>query len=151
MILLTAAQLASIADAAEAAFPDECCGLLIGHGRQRIHVTRLIPAANLLRGANHDRFELDPRSRFDAERAVRGTAQRIVGHWHSHPDGSAHPSPTDLEQAWEPDLVWLIVGVAINAAGRPQTVQMRAHRLNRDRNRSWPVTLRLAEKSACKP
>ncbi len=151
MIILTAAQLASIADAAEAAYPDECCGLLVGHGVRTIRVTRLAPAPNLLRGQAHDRFELDPRSRFETERALRGTAERIVGHWHSHPNGSATPSATDLEQAWEPDLIWLIVGVAANAAGRPQTVQILAHQLDRDNRRHRGATLRLAEKSACKP
>lgn len=151
MIILTAAQLASIADAAEAAYPGECCGLLVGSGNRHLRVTRLVPAANLLRDEAHDRFELDPRIRFETERAVRGTTDRIVGHWHSHPDGAAIPSPTDLEQAWEPDLIWLIVGVAIGVSGRPQAIQIQAHRLDRRQCRSRSVTLRLAEKSACKP
>jgi len=151
MIILTAAQLASIADAAEAAYPGECCGLLVGHGARTIHVTRLAPAPNLLRSETGDRFELDPRIRFETERAVRGTAERIVGHWHSHPNGSATPSATDLEQAWEPDLIWLIAGVAPNDSGRPQAVQILAHRLDRQRRRHHRITLRVAEENTCKP
>ncbi|RAU22301.1 hypothetical protein CU669_09265 [Paramagnetospirillum kuznetsovii] len=151
MLVMTAEQLAVIAAAAEAAFPAECCGLLVGTGKRPIRVTRLVPAPNLLRHTAPDRFELDPRIRFETERALRGTRERVVGHWHSHPDGSATPSATDLAQAWEPDMAWLIAGVAATPQGRPQTVQLLAHRLNRDTGRIRPIRLRLAEKSACKP
>lgn len=151
MIVMTAAQLAVIADAAEAAFPHECCGLLVGTGKRSVRVTRLIPAPNLLRDQSPDRFELDPRIRFETERQLRGSFERIVGHWHSHPDGSATPSPTDLTQAWEPEMIWLIAGVTANISGIPQTVQVLAHRLNRETGRIHPVSLRTAEKSTCKP
>ena len=40
-----------------------------------------------------------------------GPKQRIVGHYHSHPNNPAQPSTTDLEMAYEPDLVWLITSV----------------------------------------
>ena len=146
MITLTAAQLAFLADAAEQAFPTECCGLLVGRGRRIITVTQLIPAPNLLSAATTDRFELDPRIRFETERALRGTPERIVGHWHSHPNGSAIPSATDLKQAWEPELIWLILGVTPNVQGHPQTIQTLAHRLNRDLGHSRPIPLRLSKK-----
>ena len=149
MITLTAAQLAFLADAAEQAFPAECCGLLVGTGMRNITVTRLIPASNLLSSASTDRFELDPRIRFETERALRGSSERIIGHWHSHPNGSATPSATDLEQAWEPDLIWLILGVTLNAQGHPQAVQTLAHRLDRELGRSRPIPLRLSKNSAC--
>ena len=146
MVSLTAAQLAFLADAAEQAFPAECCGLLVGTGQRNITVTRLIPAPNLLSADTTDRFELDPRVRFETERALRGTSERIVGHWHSHPNGSAIPSPADLEQAWEPELIWLILGVTLNANGQPQAVQTLAHRIDRDLGRSRPILLRLSKK-----
>jgi len=150
VIILAAGHLAEIAALAEAAFPAECCGLLVGSGKRVVRVSRLVAAANLRRDETPDRFELDPLTRFEVERSLRGTAHRIVGHWHSHPDGSARPSTTDLAHAWEPDLIWLIAGVAADPRGRPQTVQILAHRLDRTAGRSWPVTLRLGEKSACK-
>lgn len=149
MLVLSAEQMASIAGAAEAAWPSEGCGLLIGKGRRVVTVTRVMPAENLLGAEGRDRFELDPAVRFAAERAVRGTEWRVVGHWHSHPDGSASPSATDLAQAWEPELIWLIVGTAADGAGRPQAVQMRAHRLDRDAGRVFAVRIEMAEKRAC--
>jgi proteasome lid subunit RPN8/RPN11 len=151
MILVPADYMAVIAGLAEAAFPSECCGLLVGHGRRTIRVTRLVPAPNLLMDEAPDRFELDPRIRFATERELRGSGERVVGHWHSHPNGSPRPSPTDLEQAWEPELIWLIAAVAPRPDGRPQATRILAYRLDRDARRIHPVTLRQTEKSACKP
>ncbi|KIL96979.1 hypothetical protein CCC_01772 [Paramagnetospirillum magnetotacticum MS-1] len=149
MLVLTAQQMASIAAAAEAAWPGEGCGLLIGKGRRVVTVTQVMNAENLLKSEGNDRFELDPAARFAAERAVRGTDRRVIGHWHSHPDGSAKPSATDMAQAWEPDMIWLIVGTAAHGEGHPQTVQMLAHRLERDTGRVFPIRMELAEKRAC--
>jgi proteasome lid subunit RPN8/RPN11 len=151
MLILSAGQMAEIAAAAEAAWPAEGCGLLVGRkvGRRDALVTRVMPADNLLKHRGNDRFELDPAVRFAAERAARDTGERVVGHWHSHPDGDAKPSMTDLSQAWEPELIWLIVAVAAAPDGRPQTVQMLAHRLDRERERTFPIQIHLAEKRAC--
>lgn len=150
MLLMTAEQRAAVVAAAEAAWPAEGCGLLIGRGsRRKLVVTDILPADNLLRHLGNDRFELDPAVRFAAERAVRGTECRVIGHWHSHPDGSSRPSRTDLAQAWEPDLIWLIVGVAADFRGRPQVSSMAAHRLDRARNRAYGILLRIAKKRAC--
>ena len=46
----------------------------------------------------------------------------MVGIYHSHPTGLARPSPRDLEAAWEPDLVWLIIGIR-----KGQVMQSAAH------------------------
>ncbi|MBL6928219.1 MAG: M67 family metallopeptidase [Rhodospirillales bacterium] len=110
MILLPPALLQIIVDAAEAAYPEECCGLLVGHGEGRgdLTVTGVEPSPNMAGGK---RFEVSAQLRFDVMRALEGGPMRIVGHYHSHPDHAAAPSPRDLEMAWEPDLVWLITSV----------------------------------------
>jgi len=115
-LLLTAAQLAAIEGDCRAAWPAEACGLLIGRGRRVLKVARVMAAANLLAGSG-DRFELDPRVRLDAERQCRASGERVLGHWHSHPNGQTEPSATDLAMAFEPELIWLIV--ATPAADAP--------------------------------
>ncbi len=114
---LSAADYAAISMAARLAAPAEACGLLVGRRRERsvVEVARVVPAANMLAGVP-GRFELDPRVRLATEKALRGTDQAIIGHWHSHPGGSVHPSATDAAMAYEPDLIWLIV--AVDGAGR---------------------------------
>ena len=73
----------------------------------------------------NDRFEVDPELRLNLMRAVRGMGHAIVGHYHSHPNGSARPSATDLSMAYEPELVWLITAVVSG-----QAVQSTAHLLS---------------------
>lgn len=149
MILQIDAPLLKImADAAEAAFPAEACGLVVGRGQgQLVRVTRIVPAANLL-AATGDRFELDPRARLTLERDLReaGGKDRIVGHYHSHTDGTADPSGTDRAMAYEPDLAWIILGVLDG-----QVLQTLAHRMDQKRGAFRPVPIRTPKKSACKP
>lgn len=120
MIELSRAHLAAIARAAEEAYPEECCGLLVGtiEGARR-RVTRVAPSANVAEGDRRKRFEVDPRLILKFQRELRGGAERLVGHYHSHPDGPAAPSATDAKEIWEPDLAWLIVPVAAGRAGPP--------------------------------
>jgi proteasome lid subunit RPN8/RPN11 len=93
-----------IAEAAAA--PDrEICGLLFGDDGW---IAEARPAANV--AADPSRwFEIDPAALFAAHRAERGGGPRLIGHYHSHPGGSAEPSPRDLAAA-EPGKLWLIIG-----------------------------------------
>jgi proteasome lid subunit RPN8/RPN11 len=82
----------------------EVCGLLFGDG-QRIDEAQ--PTRNV--SATPERtFEIDPQSLFAAIRAEREGGPRLIGHYHSHPSGSAIPSACDAEMA-EPGRFWLIV------------------------------------------
>lgn len=91
---------------ARAAHPRECCGLLEGDGGR---ITAVHPARNLARAA--DRFEIDPAEQF---RLMREGA-RIVGCYHSHPNGAAAPSPRDAEGAGEAGFLWLIAAEELRA------------------------------------
>ncbi|HER25980.1 MAG TPA: M67 family peptidase, partial [Rhodospirillales bacterium] len=106
------------------------CGLLAGTGHINgdIAVTRMEPSANLADVSRSDRFEIDPEMRFrlmreigEFDRLERDQVdpgqEHIVGHYHSHPDHPARPSATDLEMAFEPDLLWLIVAIAGGVVG----------------------------------
>ena len=149
MILQIEASLMKVmADAAEAAWPAEACGLIVGRGRgQLIRVTAVVPAPNLMSDTS-DRFELDPsaRIRLEVELRDRGGKDRIVGHYHSHTDGTADPSGTDRQMAVEPDMAWVIVGVADG-----QAIQALAHRLDPKKNTFRPVPIRTPKKRPCQP
>lgn len=95
--------------AARAAFPRECCGLILGvrHGGDA-HALALHPARNV--AAFSDRFEMDPADQFAALRAARATGQAVIGCYHSHPNGVAWPSARDLAGGGEENFLWLIVG-----------------------------------------
>ncbi len=111
-----------IMDEAAAAYPVECCGLLVGNAAAAggWTITRVVPAANVAPAepghSTRDRFEVDPQTRFDLERGLRGQPDAVIGHYHSHPDHPAEPSATDLAKAYEPSLIWIIAGVEAGEA-----------------------------------
>ncbi len=97
-----------IIDAARATFPLECCGLIEGLcTADAWHVLAIHNARNLAEDpASH--FLVDPQSHFELLRSLRGSERRIIGCFHSHPNGRAAPSASDRSQAIEDDFVWLI-------------------------------------------
>jgi proteasome lid subunit RPN8/RPN11 len=106
--------------AASACFPEECCGLLIGHAAGGvIRLTRLVIAANVApANARRRRFEIAPAALFAVQRSLRergreraheaGGAERLVGYFHSHPFGPLRPSAADLSGMHEAGLVAVI-------------------------------------------
>ncbi|HVI98558.1 MAG TPA: M67 family metallopeptidase [Sphingomonas sp.] len=94
-----------IADAA--AFPgEEICGLLFG-APQCIDAAK--PCANVAADRS-DSFEIDPAALLAAHKAARAGGPRVVGHYHSHPNGLPRPSPRDVLAAAPDGAYWLIVG-----------------------------------------
>lgn len=55
-------------------------------------------------------FEADPAILVETQRALRGTEQSIIGHYHSHPSGDAMPSHWDANMAAADGRYWLIIG-----------------------------------------
>lgn len=105
---LSTKDLAWVEARAKQAWPEEACALIVGRGEPAADL-RLVPCTNIAEDRRR-RFEVDPAERIRLELALRGTPERIVGIWHSHPDGMARPSATDTAMVYEPDLIWLITG-----------------------------------------
>ena len=139
MIVLPPLLLKQIADAAEAAFPEECCGLIVGRllAPDRVLATRLASSDNVAEDDRQRRFEVDPRVRLRVEKEVRGGPERVIGVYHSHPGHRAQPSARDLSMVFEPDLVWLITSVIDS-----QAVHTTAHALDAEGRRFREIPLR---------
>ena len=118
-VRLTPAQLQAIERAAEAAYPEEACGLLVGRAEPggAWQVRAVEASANVAEPPRARRFEVDPKLRLRLERALRESPDSVVGVYHSHPNGSAEPSETDISMIFEPEMVWLITAVADGRAG----------------------------------
>ncbi|OYU16206.1 MAG: peptidase [Alphaproteobacteria bacterium PA4] len=83
----------------------ECCGLLLGTTG---HIATAVPAANV--AATPERaFEIDPATLLRVHRDARGAGQKVIGHYHSHPNGKPEPSPRDAARAIENGQIWLII------------------------------------------
>ena len=142
MIVLPPLLLKQICDAAEAAFPEECCGLIVGRvaAPGRVLASRLAASENVADDDRQRRFEVDPRIRLRLEQELRGGPERVVGVYHSHPGHRAQPSARDLTLAYEPDLVWLITSVIDG-----QAVQTTAHALEPAGRQFHEILLRTAD------
>ncbi len=86
----------------------EVCGLLFGTPER---IDAAVPCANVAADpARH--FEIDPVALFAAHRAARGGGPQAIGHYHSHPSGTAVPSPRDAQGAMGDGALWLILTAA---------------------------------------
>jgi len=89
----------------------EICGLLFGDAS---HIGMAQRVANVALD-NRRAFEIDPRDLFSALREERRGGPRLIGHYHSHPNGSAEPAARDLAAA-EPGKMWMIIGGGVARA-----------------------------------
>lgn len=115
---------------ASAAYPDECCGALLGaagaDGDTRVAEALALP--NTTEEGPRQRFLVRPADYRMAEARARAAGAELLGFYHSHPDHPAQPSEYDLRHAW-PNLSYVIVAVA---EGRP--ADLRSWRLREDRS-----------------
>lgn len=111
-----------LAHAAENA-AEEVCGLLLGSPDT---IEMALPAPNV--AVDRKRmFELDPVILLHTHRAARAGGPTVLGHYHSHPEGTAKPSLHDAAFAKTGQL-WLIVAkgrAALFAARREGPIQGR--------------------------
>ena len=82
----------------------ECCGLLAGRNGV---ITAVLPAKNALQSAKA--YEIASQELFALFRRMRSESLDHLGIYHSHPKGENSPSPVDLERAFYPGVVYLII------------------------------------------
>jgi len=99
---------------AEAAYPFEGCGLLLGPFGASKLVTRVLPLRNRLRDEGRGRFDFSfsPQEFMAAQLSAAQEDLDVVGMYHTHPDHPPRPSPTDESQ---PMLAgWIQVIASVN-------------------------------------
>ena len=94
-LILTKVHLQIMADHAEAIYPAECCGLLLGRQELAADDEDAVTAVS-----QDNRYWIDPRSLMTAQRDSRDRGWIILGVYHSHPDAPAVPSQRDRQLAW---------------------------------------------------
>jgi proteasome lid subunit RPN8/RPN11 len=102
------------------AYPEECCGVLLGEADQGSKVVRSARRfENRSTESRERRYYVGPEAYREAEAWARSHGLDVVGIYHSHPDHPARPSEYDREHAW-PWYSYLIVSVE---RGRPSDFQ----------------------------
>ena len=133
MLILSEELLRQIEAEAEAAYPNECCGILFGkYGGDAKTVSRIRRADNSREAEEqYHRFRITPEEMLRAEREARCAGEDIVGFYHSHPDAPAIPSEYDRSHAL-PIYSYIIVSTLSGKAA-----DLTCHTL--DENREYRV------------
>ncbi|MBF0584618.1 MAG: M67 family metallopeptidase [Magnetococcales bacterium] len=96
---------------AQRSLPAECVGVLSGQGRT---MTGWHPLTNQWQDGR--RFLADSTELIALLRQLRAEGRELVAIYHSHPQGDTTPSSTDLQQAYYPDALYLII--SLQTSGR---------------------------------
>lgn len=125
--------LQAICTQAESAYPQECCGLLLGDVRGEIKtVLEVRPTENAWDGeamkafqaieplaklgeSKRGNYAIAPADLLLAQKEARDRNLAIVGIYHSHPDCAAIPSEFDRQVAWC-EYSYIIVSVCSGQA-----------------------------------
>ncbi len=110
------------------AFPDECCGFLLGTSDEDEHriVTEIVVVNNAKEGDKRRRFAIAPLDYMKAEGYAEKKQLQLLGIYHSHPNHPAVPSEHDRVAA-QPFFSYIIVSVQEKIPG-----PLRSWRLNDD-------------------
>ena len=98
--------LAGITGHARDAAPLECCGLLAGKDEL---IDEYIRTDNVR--ASEVKYQVDPVEHIAAMKSLRVRGRVILGAYHSHPRTPAVPSSTDLAEANDAELLYVIVSL----------------------------------------
>ena len=85
---------------AEAAYPNECVGAMLGTSNHDAKcVTLAMPLENSAEGSQTAFYQLSNDSLLAADKAARQLGLDMIGIYHSHPDADAYFSETDLKHS----------------------------------------------------
>ena len=87
-------------------YPLEACGLLSGTGQA---VTSVYPIDNILRSPTA--YEMEPTQQLKAMLDFEARGESLLAIYHSHPHGPERPSQTDVEKAYYPEAVYVIISL----------------------------------------
>ena len=132
MFLLEKGLAQEMIDHARREAPDECCGILAGKDDK---VLRVYPARNALKSPV--RYTLDPKELYQLLQEIEKQGWELLGIYHSHTHTPAYPSATDIELAFWPDALYLIISLQDR-----QDPQMRAFFIREGRVTEEELTIR---------
>ena len=85
---------------AEATYPNECCGAMLGTSDGDTKSVRVATALdNAFTGEQGARYELRSEDLLKADAEARRQGMDLIGIFHSHPDCDAYFSTTDLQNS----------------------------------------------------
>jgi proteasome lid subunit RPN8/RPN11 len=86
--------------------PNECCGMVASVDGEAVRVFAAVNAA-----ASPLRYEIDGAEQYRIQSQIEDQGWDLGAIYHSHTRSAPYPSQTDINLAFYPDSVYLIIGV----------------------------------------
>ena len=96
-----------LVDHARSEAPIECCGMIASRDGAAVRVYRATNAA-----ASPLRYEIDGAEQYRIQMEIEDADLDLGAIYHSHTRTEPYPSQTDINLAFYPDAVYVIVGLA---------------------------------------
>ena len=103
---ISQALLDEIVEHARAEAPNECCGMIATQDGVAVAVHRARNAA-----ASPLRYEMDGMEQYKIQTEIEDGGYELGAIYHSHTRSDPEPSQTDINLAFYPDALYVIVGV----------------------------------------
>jgi proteasome lid subunit RPN8/RPN11 len=117
VIRLDAKTVAAIREHGRSAYPEECCGALLGTaGDGAVRVTRIERIENSSLEEKRRRYVVAPLEYARVERLADADGLAVLGFYHSHPDHPAMPSGYDREHGL-PFFHYVVLSVGPESSG----------------------------------
>jgi [CysO sulfur-carrier protein]-S-L-cysteine hydrolase len=91
---------------AQAEAPNECVGMIASRNGEAVAVHRATNAA-----ASPLRYEIEGREQYRIQTAIEDAGLDLGAIYHSHTRSAPEPSQTDINLAFYPDALYVIVGL----------------------------------------
>jgi len=87
-------------------YPNEACGILAGKGRVVQKVYKMTNIEN-----SSVSYMMEPGEQFTVMKEMREQGLEMSAIYHSHPQSGVYPSPKDINLAFYPDSLYVIVSL----------------------------------------
>jgi proteasome lid subunit RPN8/RPN11 len=105
-LLISRSLLEEMIEHARAEAPDECCGMVAAVEGRAVAVHRATNTAH-----SPLRYEIDGKEQYQLQTAIEDAGQDLGAIYHSHTRSAPVPSQTDINLAFYPDSLYVIVGL----------------------------------------
>jgi proteasome lid subunit RPN8/RPN11 len=92
---------------AKADAPNECCGMIASSDGEAVTIYRAENAA-----ASPLRYEIDGAEQYRIQMAIEDAGHDLGAIYHSHTRSAPYPSQTDINLAFYPEALYVIVGLS---------------------------------------
>lgn len=87
-------------------YPNEACGIVAGKDFASSHIYRMTNTEK-----SPVSYFMEPKEQFMVSKEIRNRKEQMLAIYHSHPDSEAFPSAKDVQLAFYPDSLYIIVSL----------------------------------------